>query len=723
MTQQPQNGALSMWDTIKDCKPAISPNTEFESSLIRDERWMVLRNRINGDHIRLNGSAAGLVARIQNDHDDVFSHHLDEATNEKDVGNQDSAETLVRLLAPLCQSGMLSLGSEKEDERLLNQHMAQTAASKKRRFANPLAVRVPLHNPDVWLTRLVESTRNLLGRPLLWLLILLITTGACLAVLNFAEVSSEFKRVAASPTHWWLYVLLYPLLKLKLFHEFAHAITIKRFGGAVHETGITFLVLMPIPYVDASDAWLFPKRSQRILVSAAGMVIECTFAAIGLIIFLLVQPGLLREFAFAVFVLGSFSTLVFNANPLLKFDGYYILQDWLDIPNLAGRSRQYCLFLLKKNVLRISNAVSPVTARGEKPWLLSYGILSFAYRFFITFVIALFLASKYMLLGVALGLFALYQLLIKPVLALVRYLSSSVELTGIRRRSVLMTAGMAVVCTLSVAIVPLPSSTRAEGVVWVPSQAQVFSGQTGVVDELLVKPGTFVSAGQTLVRMRAPQLRTRLEVLESELTAARVEYRAVQRQDKVQAKAIATDIASLESEQQTLSDEVQSLDIKAEHSGQFVLNQARALLGRRVEEGELLAYIVNKQDLTVKAVLTQQRMERLQAGVLGASVRLADRFSEEVDATLTRQTPAGSNTLPSPALAYDGSSGIAVSSGSDDEIKTLESVFHIELALPQMDNIAGIGGRAYVTLEHEPESLGKRWWRSTRQLLLKRLTV
>jgi len=122
-------------------------------------------------------------------------------------------------------------------------------------------------------------------------------------------------------------------------------------------------------------------------------------------------------------------------------------------------------------------------------------------------------------------------------------------------------------------------------------------------------------------------------------------------------------------------------------------------------------------------VLPQQSIERLQDGVVSSQVRLADAFGSELDASLTRQTPAASNNLPSPALAYDGRSGIAVASHENKEFKTLENVFHIELDLPSQADIAGIGGRAYVTLQHEPESLGSRWWRSTRQLLLKQLTV
>jgi len=237
--------------------------------------------------------------------------------------------------------------------------------------------------------------------------------AAVATLANTSTILAEFAHVASSPQHWWLYAVLYPALKA--IHELAHAVAIKRCGGSVYETGITFLVLMPIPYVDASDAWMFPAKNQRVLVGAAGMLAECALASVGLIVFLLVEPGIIREVGFAVFVMGSVSTLLFNANPLLKFDGYYILQDCLDIPNLSARSQKYCFYLAKKYLYRVQGVVSPVSADGERRWLLTYGVLAGAYRFIITIVISLFLASEFLILGVALAVYAMFQLLINPI--------------------------------------------------------------------------------------------------------------------------------------------------------------------------------------------------------------------------------------------------------------------------------------------------------------------
>ena len=299
--------------------------------------------------------------------------------------------------------------------------------------------------------------------------------------------------------------------------------------------------------------------------------------------------------------MGSLSTILFNANPLLKFDGYYILQDWLDMPNLASRAATYCRYLFRKYVYRVSAAESPVKAKGERRWLLTYGLLAAMYRCVITVVIALFLASQFLVLGVMLGLFALFQLLIKPVIKLFHYLRDSPELIDIRQRTASVTVGAALIMLLLIGFMPIPSSTRAEGVVWVPNQAQVFATQDGSIEQLYVESGDYVEAGQKLFRLHAPELQTAQQVAQAELGAARVSYRKLQQQDTAKAQALASDINSLELELANLGKRLSELEIFAGESGQFFIDEKLVVPGRHVEKGELLAYVVNKDELVVKA--------------------------------------------------------------------------------------------------------------------------
>ena len=128
---------------------------------------------------------------------------------------------------------------------------------------------------------------------------------------------------------------------MKALHECGHGFATKVLGGEVHEAGIILLALMPVPYVDASAASAFRSKGQRVLVGAGGMLVELFLASLALFVWLLVEPGPVRAVAWNVMLIGGVSTLVFNANPLLRFDGYYILADAIDIPNLGSRANAW----------------------------------------------------------------------------------------------------------------------------------------------------------------------------------------------------------------------------------------------------------------------------------------------------------------------------------------------------------------------------------------------
>ena len=118
-------------------------------------------------------------------------------------------------------------------------------------------------------------------------------------------------------------------------------------------------------------------------VAAAGMAVELFVAALALFLWLNVESGRVSAIAYNVMLIGGVSTLLFNGNPLLRYDGYYVLADWIEIPNLAQRSTRYLGYLLQHYILGVDDAVSPVTAPGERAWFICYGIASFCYRLFI----------------------------------------------------------------------------------------------------------------------------------------------------------------------------------------------------------------------------------------------------------------------------------------------------------------------------------------------------
>jgi putative peptide zinc metalloprotease protein len=208
---------------------------------------------------------------------------------------------------------------------------------------------------------------------------------------RWPELSNSFSdRVLAVDNLFVLY-LVFPLIKA--LHELGHASATKAGGGEVHDLGIVLLVLLPVPYVEASAATVFKSKYRRALVGAAGMGVELFVAAIAFYIWLLVEPGLVRAILFNVMLIASVSTLLFNGNPLLRYDAYYILADLIEIPNLAVRSTRYWGYLIERYILGVHDAEAPDASWAEKVWFLFYGFASTLYRIFVTIVIALFIAG------------------------------------------------------------------------------------------------------------------------------------------------------------------------------------------------------------------------------------------------------------------------------------------------------------------------------------------
>ena len=266
----------------------------------------------------------------------------------------------------------------------------------------------------------------------------------------------------------------------------------KAWGGEVRETGVSIMMLVPVPFVDPSAASAFPEKHRRAAVGAAGMMVELFIAALATFVWLNVENGFVRDLAFVAMVIGGMSTVLFNGNPLLRFDGYYVLSDLLDVPNLGPRSNAYVAYLAQRYLLKIESAVSPVTARGEPSLLLAYGVLAFGYRWFIAGLIVFWCGSYSFWLGVLAGVMVGFTMVVKPVAKLVEFLRTSPLLSRSRSRSYAVAGGAAAAVVVLLFVVPVPFSTTAEGVVWLPEQARVRAESGGFVVEVLAADGQAV---------------------------------------------------------------------------------------------------------------------------------------------------------------------------------------------------------------------------------------
>lgn len=717
MTTEQEN--VELWDALCQMRPSLRSHIRVFPQSFRGERWFVLLDETSGTHLRLNSSAYKVIGRFDGR---ATLGSICSVLNEKTSADGGPGhEEIIKLISQLHNIGALAGIKDKTTAQLVSDHSNRQSSQRMKKLLSPLMIRFPLLDPDRLLDRITPHTKIFFSKWALILWVAVIVMGLFVTLMSFADIRAQLTGEVFKPRNLVLLWVLYPLIKL--VHEFAHAISVKRWGGEVHEMGITLLVLTPIPYVNASAASAFKSKWKRCMVSAAGIVAELFIAAVAIILWALSEPGFFNDCMLGLFMIGAVSTVVFNANPLLKFDGYFMLQDLIEIPNLYSRSSAWYRYSFKRYVLKLEGAESPQTAAGESGWFAFYGIAAFLYRFVVIISIVGFLLGKYLLLGVILAIWALLQQVFLPIVKFVKYLASSPELDGCRVPVMRYSAIASIAILAIVFLLPLPQSTLASGIVWVPQQGQIYASTSGFVSKVFVSPGSMVKTDELLVQMSDPELELKLQVEESRLNIFNIELRVAMRDNDAEFARLKEDV----SQQQELVEHLQTrnaqLSVFAQAQGVFTLPDQNALTGKYYKQGDLIGHIVDPRNYIIQAVIPESDSALIHKSIRSASVRIAEHAGKRITAQVSQTTPAANNRLPSAAMGAMGGGGIAVASNDADGLTTIEKVFHLQLEPDKPLTVSGVGERAYVKLHHDHESLARRWFRSLQQVFLENVPM
>ncbi|MBW1862591.1 MAG: efflux RND transporter periplasmic adaptor subunit [Deltaproteobacteria bacterium] len=458
------------------------------------------------------------------------------------------------------------------------------------------------------------------------------------------------------------------------------------------------------------------------MVDGAGIMTEAFLAALAMWVWVNVEPGAVRALAFNVMIIASISTILFNGNPLLRFDAYYILSDYLEIPNLGLRANRYVGYLFKRYLFSVEEAQSPVSAPGESSWLGFYGIASFAYRMFIMVRIAMFVASKFFIIGVALAAWGLFSMLILPLYKVLRYAFTDPAMQRRRGRMLFVSGIIAGFAALLLFVLPAPSFTVAEGVLWAPENSQVYASADGFVEKVINPSGKRVGRGDPLIICQNPDLATEVEVLEAQLSEYESRHRLSVTKDRIEAKILMEEIGRIKAELKSKRDEKEDLIIRSPADGIFLLPNPEDLPDHFVRRGVPLAHVVDFSKVTAHIVVPQCDVDRIRTGTRKVVARLSEILSQEFPAAVKREVPAASHDLPSLALSLEGGGSLALDPRESEELKAFEKLFHFEITISS-SALKTIGERVFVRFEHDPEPLAFRLYRSIRRTLLSRFSV
>lgn len=663
------------WHRVRVMKPRLRPHVQVTRQHYRGQRWHVVHDPSSNQFYRLNPVAHEFIGLLdgRRNVEEVWEYglqrHADAALTQNDV---------IQLMSQLFSSNLLTADVPPETEQLLSRGRNRLSQKIKQQAIGLMYFRVRLFNPDRILTWLEPMFRPVLNRVgfILWALWIIIAAANVLP--HFEELRSGFDS-AIAPSNWgWMMVVF---VITKLWHETGHGLICKRFGGQVPEFGAMMLVLLPAPYVDASSAWGFPSKWQRMAVGAGGMIFELFLAGIAAFVWLATRhaPGLPHQLAYNAMLTASISTVLFNANPLMKFDGYYILSDLLEVPNLMQRSQAMLKFLALPYLYSVKTANPPTTSPAEALILLLYGTAAMVYRVFLFFSITLYVMGKMFAIGLFLAVWTAAVWFILPVGGFIHWLTTGSQVAEHRGRAFAVSAILLVVGVLVVGIIPMPDRRRADGVVQSEHRSGVFFRTAGFVTAALHKPGDFVRAGEPLVTCDSDALDSRIR----EIKGKRAEVVSTQGQalvkDAIAMSTVAANyIATLDKELAYLGTKHDDLTIRAPHDGVLVGQDPSNLVGSYVKEGQGFGEVVDLNTVRVAAIFGQAEglwLKELNPADYTVEVRRASEVDTIFDARTDQVLDSATRELPHQALGYSGGGKIEVEQHDRNGITAKRPVF------------------------------------------------
>lgn len=706
----------SRWYRIANVKLSLRGHVRVHHHVYREDHWYILRDESTGRHHRFNEAAYNLIKLINGQR---TVNQIWEILQQELGDDAPTQDEVINLLGQLHYADHMLADLSSDVAELIDRRRKQRNKLFISRFGNPLAIRIPLIDPDRLLTRWLPYVRPLFSKTAAFIGVVIMLFALLEMTRNWSMLSKHAIEYALSPYNLLIIWLVYPVIKC--LHELGHGFAVKKWGGEVHEMGIMLLVLMPVPYVDASAASAFRSKQQRMLVGAAGIIVELLIASVALLLWLNIQEGIVSDVLFNIMLIGGISTLLFNGNPLLRFDGYYILADAIEIPALGNRANRYYIYLLQRYVYGVKDAWTPVTAHGESAWFAIYAPAAFVYRIMIMIMIALFIAGKYFFIGAALAIWAVFMQLVVPVLKVITFLLNSPALSQRRERALSVSVGIIAFIVSVLFLLPMPLNTMAEGVVWMPEHSYVRAGSNGFIREIVAADGDHVRKGDTLIVTYDPLMDAQLKLLEAQKKELKVRYDSLKQKDIVESEITLEELNVLEGKIKRLQEQISEMTITSPVDGRFVIPESTDLHGHYLKQGDPIAYVIDFEDVSVRVVVPQNSIGLVRKRTNNVNIRLAGMVLDDFASEVEREIPAATYRLPSKALAQDGGGRIKTDPFDEEGVRTRDQYFQFEVALPESISDLHIGQRVYVRFDHGYEPVAWQWYRSFEELFLDQL--
>lgn len=621
----------------------------------------------------------------------------------KRLGLMAATEEKLRQLILFLQQNELITRSESQQDR----------AGKRQSL---LFLKVPMFHPDSWLEQAASRFSPLFSPLFFWSVILLGGSSLWMLLQQWEQFWSTF---VAFQTPLGVAAFGGAILFSKVVHELGHGLTAKHFGLRVPTFGIAFMFLWPVFYTDTSDAWRLRSRRQRLLIGGAGMMAETLLAIIASLCWLWLPDGLPKAVAFTVAATTWSITLLVNLNPFMRFDGYFLLSDGWDIPNLQPRAFQLGKRYLQSLVMG-TDTPEPLAgeSRTQNRWLISYAWMTWLYRLSLYIGLAL-MAYHFLfkLLGIVLLLVEMSVLVVRPVVQELRhYWSERSDFRWVASNRMLL-------LSLFVLGYLLVAPWRGEVVapaVWKQDRVQgVYSPDKGRVVSISVVEGEQVEEGQQLATLAMPELKYQQAVLKMQLSEQRsiLQSAGMDEEGRENIHVEQQRLESLLAQLRQVDEKLKKVQVVAPFSGSVSQINRRIRAGEWVEEGEQLLVVADPQSPTLIGYFHEREIGRLYPGAV-AHFLPENRERDFPAVKLEGVATTNSHYLQEPLLAslYQGS--LPVREGEEGELVLQDSFYRVRFEVERQP--AWIVGtlRGEVVVEVEATSYLQRGWELFQQVLI-----
>ena len=627
-----------------------------------------------------------------------------------------SIEDLTRFVAQLHEAGIILVDSPEQAKVLIRRRRKNRWRKVWAFLANILFIKIPILDPERLLTWMYPYFRWIFTSYFVTASVGLMLVAVTLVISQWALFYSKLPEFQSFFNWWTIFSFWISLAIVKIIHEFGHGLTAKHFGGEVHEMGMLFLVLTPALYCDVTDSWLLPNKWHRIWISAAGIYVELFLASIATFVWFYSEPGLLNSLSMATMFICSINTVLFNANPLLRYDGYYVMADWLEIPNLRIKSTQFFAYLIQEKVLGLEIPVQSYLPRSRRFLFVTYAIASYVYRWVVTFSIIYFLSQvlkpyKLQSISYMLATGALVPLLGMPVYQIVKFLRTPGRLRKVKKAR---TAGFAVAAvTLVAGILLIPTPLRIQGtlVLTAAKPDEIYAEVEGQLVELNVRDGEWVTRDTVIAKLINPEKQKELVQKQADhaINFAKAQWynQSPEREHRALARQHLQAAEELEPILQKINEQIGKLTLVAARDGQVMGVPHPETVGQVLKPGKPFCEVGDPHHIEAHMIVDQADVDLIRLG-RRAWVKIYGRCETTYLSEVSEIAKRSRDEIP-PELSHDAGGEIAAKADpKTGVVKPQTAVYEAIIPIENPSLTLQPGLRGFAKIDGGTSTFG--WW-------------